>query len=88
MSPFLKLGIASSVIQSPFKLDLSKFVMKFSHCFLMSKMNVDMSPIPSFLYMNWNEIELKMLKCTLQRPFCSTLMCFYLARSTNYKPWR
>jgi hypothetical protein len=57
MSPFLKLGNCIKFCVIPIKvlyklLDLSKFVVKFSHSFLMSKMNVDMSPIPSFLYMN------------------------------------
>jgi hypothetical protein len=85
MIPFLKLGNCVKFCVIPIKvlhkLDLSKIVIKFSHCFLMSKVNVDMSPIPSFLYMNWNELELnffKMLKCSLRRLFCSTLVCFYL----------
>jgi len=56
MSPFLKLGNCIKFCVIPikvlYKLDLSKFVVKFSHSFLMSKVNVDMSPFPSFLYMN------------------------------------
>jgi hypothetical protein len=66
MSPFLKLRNCIKFCVIPikvlYKLDLSKFVMKFSHCFLMSKVNVDMNPIPSFLYMNWNELKLNFKK--------------------------
>ncbi len=62
MSPFLNLGnyikFFVIIIQVLYRLDLLKFVMKCLHCFLMSKVNVDMNPIPSFLYMNWNELEL------------------------------
>jgi len=66
MIPFLKLGNCVKFCVIPikvlYKLDLSKIVIKFSHCFLMSKVNVDMSPIPSFLYMNLNELELNFLQ--------------------------
>jgi hypothetical protein len=54
MSPFLKLGNYIKFCVIPikvlYKLDLSKFVVKFSHCFLMSKVNADMSSIPSYIY--------------------------------------
>jgi hypothetical protein len=36
--------------------------MIFLHCVLMFKMIIDMSPIPSFSYIKWNEIQIENLK--------------------------
>jgi hypothetical protein len=53
--------------------------MTFLHCLLMPEIIVEMSPIPSFSHINWNELQLKicnLLKWVLWHPFL-----FYVAHA-------
>ncbi len=49
-------------IKVPYELDFKYFAMKFLHCVLMVEIIVDMSPLWSFTYLNWHEIQLKSWK--------------------------
>jgi hypothetical protein len=46
-------------IKVPYESNFKKKSMTFLHCLLMPKIIVEMSPIPSFAHINWNELQLK-----------------------------
>jgi putative exporter of polyketide antibiotics len=81
MSPF-KLNFGNFVenfvisIKVPYESDFKKHSMNFVHCLLMLKIIVEMSLIPSFTHINWNELQLKfcnLLKWVLGHPFLFSL---------------